>query len=279
MKIKKNKDYILLKSNVPGKFSVVFAGVHGNEICGLEAIKKIIRDIKIKTGSVLFVFGNPKAIENKVRFTDYNLNRAFMDPSCYSNEIKNTYEFLRAQELKKFLKEADVLLDVHSSFSKKSEPFIICEENGNFLVKFFPKEFNKIVYGFNKFHPGSTDNYMNLNKKVGICIECGSNFETNTVDLAEKTILLFLTLMGNIDGEILSDDYTKKYIRINKLYYTKTNNFVLNKEFADFEELDEGYKIGKDGEEEIIIKKKSMILFARNRNKIGEEAFLLAELI
>jgi len=61
------------------------------------------------------------------------------------------------------------------------------------------------------------------------------------------------------------------------VYLSKTNSFVLDKTFGNFEELSEGQTIGIDGDERIEAPKKSVILFAHNVNKVGAEAFLLGE--
>ncbi len=62
-----------------------------------------------------------------------------------------------------------------------------------------------------------------------------------------------------------------------ELYATETNNFKLSKQFDDFEEVADGQVIGIDGDKKVQLKKASVILFARNREKIGEDAFLLGE--
>ncbi len=62
-----------------------------------------------------------------------------------------------------------------------------------------------------------------------------------------------------------------------ELYVTKTNNFKLSKQFDDFEEVVDGQVIGTDGDKKVQLKKESVVLFARNREKIGEDAFLLGE--
>jgi succinylglutamate desuccinylase len=281
MEIIKKEDYILYKSDIQGVNSAIFVGVHGDEICGIQAVKEITENLQIDSGSVLFVFANPNAIKANTRMTEFNLNRAFKNESEYDKETKKTYEYKRAQELKKYLDNVDVLLDIHSSFSEESEPFIICEKNANDIVKFFPKEFSKIAYGFDSKQPGGTDYYMNSLGKIGICIECGSHQNPNAGILAKKTTLQFLKIRGHIKGVpvLEGEKIDREYIQVTDLYYTKSDNFRLSKDFADFEGLSQGSIIGKDGEEDIISRKDSLILFARNREEIGQEGFLLAEII
>ena len=157
----------------PGLSTAIFVGVHGNEPCGIRAIENFFKHNSIENGTVIVVFANPHAVEKNVRFTEFNLNRAFKNIDEYPDEIKSTYEVQRAQELKKILEDVDVLLDIHSSTSIESEPFVICEQNAMTYVNAFPESFSKVVSGFDNLQPGGTDWYMNSVGKVGICIECG----------------------------------------------------------------------------------------------------------
>lgn len=63
------------------------------------------------------------------------------------------------------------------------------------------------------------------------------------------------------------------------MYKTKTDNFTLSKNFADFEELASNQVIGMDGNEIIKSDRVSVILFARDRNHHGAEAFVLGEFV
>lgn len=272
------KDVFILNSNTAGPKVTVFAGVHGNEICGIKALDNIISKINIDTGSVTFVYANPQAIEKNVRFTEFNLNRAFKEESFYSEKEKQTYEYKRAQELKTILDNADILLDIHSSFTKESEPFIICEKNADNIVKTFPAEFNKIVYGFDTVQPGGTDWYMNTIRKIGICIECGYHYDPNAVNLAEKTIIDFLSKTGNIINNNIKNQNEKELLQITEMYITKTDNFSLVKDFTDFEKVTTGQTIGYDGDEKVTVPFDGVILFARSRDAVGAEGFLLAKI-
>ena len=62
-----------------------------------------------------------------------------------------------------------------------------------------------------------------------------------------------------------------------ELYMTKSENFTLAMSFADFEQIEKGQLIGVDGGQEIRAYKDSVIVFARNRKQINDEAFLLGE--
>lgn len=268
-----NENFIELNGEEKGATSVILVGVHGNEKCGIIAMEKILPTLKINKGRVLIGYGNPRAIDQGVRYTEANLNRMFKPNNILSEKEKSSYEYKRAQFIKKYLDQADVLLDVHASSSRTSRAFIICEDNAKKIVKYLP--LSLVVSGFDEFEPGGTDYYMNNNGKIGICAECGFLGSSLSAKVAKQTILEFLLARGHIKGDIKM--YKQKNIKIYNSYITKTNKFTLAKEFENFEEIREGQLIGVDGEEEIRSSKKSLILFADNVEKIGSQAFLLCE--
>lgn len=264
-------DYMVFDSHNEGPKSAIFVGVHGDEVCGIYAVQELLKNFSLDKGSVIFVFGNPKAIEKGTRYVDFNLNRSFKEISEYTETVQRTYEFKRAQELKKYLETVDVLLDVHSSGSISSEPFIICEENADDIVNAFSERFTKIVHGFDALQSGGTDYYMNSIGKIGICIECGSHQDPNAKDLAKETIVRFLEIRGHFNKNIEhKKSIDKTRIQLINLYYTQSDNFTLVKEFADFEMLPENFLFANDGGREMITPEKCLILFARNKNQVGQ---------
>ncbi len=257
----------------PGPTSIILVGIHGDEKCGVYAMDKLLSSLEIDCGRVLIGYGNPKAIKQNVRFTQANLNRMFKANKLITREGKDSYEYDRAQFLKKYLDRSDALLDIHSSFTPGARPFIICESNAKEIIKYLP--FNLIVSGFDKWQPGGTDYYMNSLGKIGICVECGYLGDSAATKMAERSIVAFLVARGHIKGGIRK--YRQRPIVVKSLYITKTKRFKLSKPFKDFEKVKKGQVIGIDGRKEIKAAKNSFILFARDRKRAGDEAFLLGE--
>ena len=263
---------IELMGKEPGPTSMILVGVHGNETCGVEALNKILSTLEIQKGRVFFAYGNPRAIEQNVRYTEKNLNRMFKSEETLSEKEKGSYEYSRAKFLKKYFNQVDVLLDIHASFTPTSQRFIICEPNSKEITKYLP--FSLIVSGFDQVEPGGTDYYMNCIGKIGICVECGYLGDQKSVDIAEESIFAFLRACGHVAGE--EQVFNQNYVQMYSIYITK-NNLKLTKEFSDFEEIKSGQLIGLDGQEELRAQKDSIILFARNVEKGEDEAFLLGE--
>ena len=283
--IKMNGDgFVTIKGKLPGKKVMVLGGVHGNEYFGVEAIQEILKSIeigemKIERGKVTFGFGNLRAMEKGVRYTETNLNRMFKDKKDILRQDKKRYEYKRSQIIKKYLNKVDVLLDVHGSYTPDSKPFVICEKNSKVISD--KLGVTDIVYGFDVVEPGGTDYYMNKMGKIGICVECGYLGENEkSKNFAKQTILNFLVANGNVQINPLSPSKVEKkikpkYLQMYQKYFAKTNNFRLSKYFKDFENVRKGQVVGTDGSDEIFCPKDSFILFASNTNKVGAECFLL----
>ena len=269
----KYQEIIKIRGVKDGPISIIIAGVHGDERCGVDIFEKIIHTIRIELGEVIFIYGNPEAIEKDCRFVESNLNRMFKKDKFLSKNEIESYEYDRAQFLKNYLNQADALLDIHASFTPKSKPFVICEANSKEIIKYLPVDL--VVSGFDTVEPGGTDYYMNSIGKIGICLECGYLGNKSSLRIAEQGVFAFLKARGHILNDIKIQK--QSYIRMYDLYITKTNKFSLSKKFFDFEEISKNKIIGVDGRKEVVAEKDSVILFARNTNKVGEEAFLVGE--
>lgn len=265
---------IIIESNQPGPTVAILGGVHGNETCGVFALKEL-QNITIKKGKLMLIYGNPLAIEQSVRFVEQNLNRMFCNDADLSPHLKASYEYQRSREILPYLDQADYSLDLHASFTPGSEPFIICERNALPFVQYLPQR--RVCYGFTELEPGGTDGYMNKQGKVGICIECGYLGDPKSTQLSILSAQLFLQTLGMLSAVNLMTNKNQYYNQAYELYYTKTDSFKLKRLFQDFEKIKAGEIIGSDGGTPIISQVEQMILFARNRSAIGTEAFLLVK--
>lgn len=115
----------------PGPKLLVTGAVHGNEICGPQAIARVIEDCRsgrlaITRGHVTFVpVVNAKAWRQGTREGDRNLNRNLRERAIPSNN-----EDLVGNVLCGLLRAHDVLLDIHS-FRSSGEPFVFVGPSNN----------------------------------------------------------------------------------------------------------------------------------------------------
>ncbi len=265
---------IIIDSWIPGPIITIIGWTHGNERCWVEAIDTIKDSLKIKRWKIFLIYGNIEAIERNIRQIDFNLNRMFRDDSTFTQKEKESIEYKRSREIIPFLNLSDASLDLHSSPSIWSPAFIICEENCANIVEKFP--FDIRCYGFTNIEPGGTDGYMNSREKLGICVECGYHNAKDAKEKALASIEKFLEYFDMIDArnswvsKISQEIFIAKYA-----YKTQTNSFQVIKIFADFEDIIEWQILGYDGKVPIFAQFTGKILFARDRNQIWVEGFVI----
>lgn len=265
-----------IRGNRPGKRIAIFAGVHGNEVCGPQAVNALLPELKIEAGVVTFVLANPRAIEARVRFTEQNLNRLFKRDNELTDTEKASYEYHRSRELMALLDEHDILLDVHSSATPGAIPFTVCEPFAYDIARHFPTPI--VSSGWDRVQPGGTDFYMNRTGKIGMCVESGFHEDSSSVETAKRAITSFLNSQGATmvtKEEVSAQSPGQTWINVYHMHVTNCN-FSLQRAFADFEPIKKGTIIGTDGEESIVTGEDSYIIFARNREAPNQEAFLLA---
>ncbi len=268
--MKNLKHVTTIQSNTPGKTIAIVAGIHGNETGTLQALRLAQESISIDNGTIHYVVGNPLAVEKGVRFVENNLNRAF---KANQNVTPPTYEQRRALELMELFDTCDALLDLHSVSNPKATPFIICEKEYFDIAKKFP--FPIRSSGWNKIEPGSTDFYMSTHGKIGLCLECGFHEDPEVPNRALEGIKTFLSLMGNIKIPMPADNFEQKEISASDVHISKTN-FILAREFTDFEFVPKDTLIGYDEHVEFRMPKDGILIFARSSTTPNQEVVIMS---
>ena len=265
---------------VPGKTVAIFAGIHGNEIGGIFALRQLIDDLQtgkiiLEKGTLHLAFANLAGIARGIRQTDLNMNRAFhSDGNKLPEADRSSYERLRALELQPLLDQSEALLDLHSTLTESS-PFIICETHSFGIARLLP--FSLISTGWDNVHGGSTDAYMNAQGKIGICVECGQHEDPEAKERARLSIAIFLNAMGLIDTEEKGGFSTQRRIHAKTIYKVVSSFALSSVERPEFARLKQDELIGVDGAVPILAPTDSILIFPRKTATIGEEAFVLGE--
>lgn len=256
---------------ISGPNLVVMVGVHGDEPCGLDALAEIVPNLKIERGTVTFVLGNPKAVSRHKRMYEANLNRMFRPDELLSNDERGTYEYIRSRELMPILKRTDALLDIHSSTTKDSVPFVICEPQSFQCATALPAAV--VVSGIDELHPTGTDAFVNQSGGMGICIECGNHADAKAKNVAIEAIKNFLAYFEVIQGPSVLP-VPQKYIKACFIYKNR-GSFTLSKVFTEFEEVSKGQIIGYDNGNAVVAPYDACILFPQNSDTPNSEVFIL----
>lgn len=264
-----DRTMIRMDSGLPGPRSVVLGGVHGNERTGVDLVRSILAGAyrpDIRRGSCIAALANLPAIESNARFITHNMNRSLARdwPACTCAEC------VRSKVVRDLLDQADVLLDVHESYNPQSRPFVICERNALPIVRGLP--IDTVCFGFDAVQPGGTDEYMNRNGKTGICIECGYLGNGNG-NLARAVADAFFGVMNGFAPRMVA---SQSFFQA-RFQYRVRSSFALAIPLADFEVVERGQLLGKDGGEDVRAPTAGAVLFASDEPSPGGEAFVFLE--
>lgn len=269
--MKKILEWIFLKDSwKKWNTTTIMVWVHGDEYSWIDALDEVIDNIEVMNWKVYFIYANSEAMKQNIRYTEKNLNRCFIEWS-----IGNSYEWKRAIEIMMYLDKSDYLLDIHNTTSFNSSWEMLITTHIEY-AKYFSVE--KVVSHIDNIQKWGSDWYMDNIWQKWFCLECGSiNYwdRKKSWILAKDSIINFLKVTWNIEGEMKVYDNKKGIIKMDYMYKTKTNDFNLKKEFKDFEELKVWDIVAYDWDEELIIEKDSVILFAHNLKEIWKEWFCI----
>jgi len=213
---------------------IIMGATHGNEICGTEAIKRVMveldsGDLRIAAGSVTFVpIVNPLAYQKNERNGDRNLNRNLFpkeDPQDFEDQVANWLCPLLAQH--------DVLLDLHSFNAAHGEPFVMVgpPNNDGELEPFQHAEQERALarrLGVRRFVTGwmaaygggvkrrsrgnaaeletvlrygvGTTEYMRTTGGYALTLECGQHVDPQAPEVAYRAIMNTLAFLKLIDA-------------------------------------------------------------------------------
>ncbi|MBE0549407.1 MAG: succinylglutamate desuccinylase/aspartoacylase family protein, partial [Rubrivivax sp.] len=116
---------------LPGPNVMVQALTHGNEICGAIALDWLLEQgFRPRRGRLTLSFANVEAYTRfdaadpyPSRCVDEDLNRVWADDQLFGD--RESVELRRARQLRPFVDEADLLLDIHS-MSEPCRPLMVC---------------------------------------------------------------------------------------------------------------------------------------------------------
>jgi len=270
------KQTIITKTAVkPGKTIAVFGGIHGNEKIGVMLIDKLIQSFEPSSGTVHFVYGNPRAIEQNVRCTETNLNRNFIKTQ---NPI--SYEEQRAQELMELLDGCDALLDIHAYNEPDMQlpTFAICEKKSYPVARKLP--IPTVISGFNDIQKGSANGYMENYNKYAVVLELGSVANSERyLDLAEESAIHFLHHFDVTKREVVSSSKQQTFFAVTSVYRRNNTVFNFQKEYVSFDAVEKGEVIANDGALALQTARDAKILFPRHDASVGSESFWVLEKI
>jgi len=268
-------------------YNILFLGaVHGNEQAGTKAIYKVVTKFASKAlmplkGCVSFIpICNPRAFENNVRQIDENLNRILK-----KYDVPVTYEQQIANELVTYIQNADVIIDLHSTAAKNTEPFIFNDYPDNFSngiiaaqnVKYIVEGWPEIYALSDNIKDFSTGYCAHQAGKCCLTFECGNHYDEITIQNAYYAIMNTLLFFGVVEG-YPAQRVEQKTVVMDSLYIKQKEGSLI-RDFKHLDSLKQGELIAiySDGTE-IYAPYDCFILLPKCNAAINSEWFYLGSL-
>lgn len=257
-----------------GPTIVVFGGIHGNELTGIEVVRKMYREIEqgeliINRGTLYLILGNPKAIVRNTRGSEdhADLNRCFKKDVLEQSDP--LYERQRAKEIAMILVDADISIDLHAT-NKPSVPFLCClaDEKHEKVYKWF--DCDRVLadprYILAK-EPVTTDEFLDAQGGTGVCYETGFVGDLTRVDHVFENVMNVLRDQGVVTAKTATLQKTdpKKVFELIECIYLTEAGFVFadGRGLGSFEEFKFGDEIGRIGNEPLVAEYDGVVVFPK----------------
>ena len=200
---------------------LILGSIHGDEKCGSVAIDEAIQNFQsgkwaLKKWKITFIpRANRAAYDRDVRQVEYNLNRIFDSHQNISKEHQI------AKLLEKHIENADYVIDLHSVYSGDT-PFVFLDSDGEVMKNLCASlSLPYIMTGWNEIYGWSqekdTISFAISRGKDGITIECGSHKNSESNEVAKRSVREVLEFFEMIDTE-KREKILQKFVKVEKLF-------------------------------------------------------------
>ncbi len=283
---------------VSGPTLIVVGSLHGNEPGGAMALRNLSPKLAEITdslkGRVYFLTGNTRALAERVRFINADLNRHWTPHNMSSRgaeKVFNTSEGCELSELDRILDRILItamnevfVLDLHST-SSEGIPFATVGDtlrNRSFAQK-FPVP---ILLGIEEHLDGTMLEYLNNAGAVTLGFEGGQHLSSQTVENHQALVWLALTNSNILDATDIPklENYRhllgggKKASRIFEVRcrhaITSEDEFEMKPGFDNFEPVNRGDVLAVDKDGPVTASESGLILMPLYQ-KLGEDGFFI----
>ncbi len=251
-----------LAGPLPGPNVVLLALTHGNEFAGAIVLDALLRSgARPARGRLTIGFANLAAFDRfdpagptMSRFVDEDLNRVW-DPELLHG-TRRSAELDRARAIRRFLDEADILLDLHSMLWD-SDPLILCgpSARGRALAEEIAVPPLVIADGGHLNgrriidYPRFTDPAASAQ---AVLVEAGQHWSVDTVETTRRSVSTLLGMTGMIPAERPTDPAQPRFAAVTAAITAVTAGFAFVRAFRGGEVIARRNTIiALDGEAEI----------------------------
>ncbi len=207
----KNAHIIHITGHNPHRKLIVVGGMHGNEINGVEAIKRLIPQLEKvldKTnGTIYFLKGNLQALQTGERFIEQDLNRLWLEDNIQKPvgqvadfKALHTLHDLIVNDICQGKFEQCSFLDLHT-FSAQSGIFAIpaCNQKSIDFAKSFGVPF---IEKLSESLPGTALSYFGRLGMTSVVFEGGTHRSAEATDNLEAGLWHSLAYLGFIKPDL-----------------------------------------------------------------------------
>lgn len=281
-----------------GPTLIAVGSIHGNEPGGSRALRSLsveLRGLEMKLrGRVFLIEGNMRALAQKVRFIDSDLNRHWTRANLDAVERDESPHIAEDRELKELVnvlrgildtaKNEVFALDLHST-SAHGLPFATVGDtlrNRRFAQK-FPVT---ILLGIEEQLEGTMLEYLNNRGAVTFGFEGGQHEEPDTAANHEALVWLSLVHAGIAsESDIPEFDEHRRHLanasgraRIVEVLFRKplaeADGFVMDPGYKNFDPVGKGQTLAHDSHGDIQSPRKGLILMPLYQGK-GDDGFFI----
>jgi len=289
-----------LGGNDKGPLIILIGGLHGNELKGIKAIERVfkkIADDKLEIrGRIIGLKGNKKAIEKKVRYIDYDLNRCWTDE--HIQHLSNSHLIFSEDE--EVLELNDIFEDLSSFKATKRvcvDLHTTSSDNGNFIV--VPEVTSDdpvinalklpLILDLEKHIKGTLLKYLTRKDYLAFAFEGGLIGSEVAVELHTAGIWEILLASGavspkQINGIMQIGTLLQTFaaelphkLRVRHHYWiTEEDNFRMKPGYLNFQKVKAGEVIAEDRNGPIMIPMDGLI-FMPLYQRSGNDGFFVVE--
>jgi succinylglutamate desuccinylase len=288
-----------IRGSLPGPTLIILGGIHGNEPAGVLAAQRVWRRMQkrgaVLRGEVVLLRGNIRALEQRVRYIDADLNRAWTAENIRAAETKagtsEVSELVEQRELLTLIKEVVghargeiYFVDLHTT-SAHGKPFATIGDtlrNRRFALA-FPLT---IVLGLEEQIDGTLLEYINNLGAITMGVEAGQHESMTSVDNHEAVIWIAAAATGNFGREDLPELTQSRSLlkrasggsKVVEVRYrhaiTPEDHFKMEPGFKNFQTVRRGKLLARQRAHEIKASETGLILMPLYQ-ALGDDGFFL----
>lgn len=285
-----------------GPLCIAFAGFHGNEDVGSQALEQIFHILNREKipfyGGIIGLRGNLKALKKRVRYIDEDLNRIWR-PNIIQKVRKTAYNDIESQEkrelkeiwdyleelLENHHKRRLIFVDLHS-FSAPGIPFVLsrADHEDSRLAKYLNVP---VIHGVEGVLLGTAIRYLQDRGYMALAFEGGRHEQPDTVYNLQAGIWLLLEEMGCLSRENykalntfqqhlqgLKTDVPKEMELVYRHKIKNSGNFKMEPGYSNLHAVHKQQLLAYDGDEPVHAKTDGYLLMPLYQ-KQGSDGFFI----